>query len=182
MLNGLLRKLYGDEESRSSITVEFLLGQVFKDTDATAEQVGALFTLCERIISRAALELWDLSTFEEMVAKTSLSPMQQDVLSKFWRAKRPLIQAALTSKSEWSNHLKELGWRIDVHARSKSSPSLENTTALIELTIEHSPVVASASGSSQSIVRFEMDRQQLAQTRHELTNIQEHLRKLASHE
>src|SRR3989338_9374431 len=65
MLNGLLRKLYGDEESRSSITVEFLLGQVFKDTDATAEQVGALFTLCERIISRAALELWDLSTFEE---------------------------------------------------------------------------------------------------------------------
>ena len=69
-----------------------------------------------------------------------------------------------------------------MHARSKTASTLENTTALIELTIQHSASVAPQVGSSQSIIRFEMDRQQLAQTRHELANIQEHLRKLAIHE
>lgn len=181
LLNSLLRKLYGDESSRGTITPEVLHEQVFRGTDATLEDVTTLFTLCERIIGRASLELWDVTTFEEMIAKTALSPVQQDVMAKFWRVKRPLIQDVLSRRSDWTNHLESFAWRIDVHARSKAATSLEETTTLIEFTIAPGP--AGSSGSSESeIVRFQMDRMQLAQTRHELTNIQAHLRTLASHE
>jgi COMMD1 N-terminal domain/COMM domain len=175
LLNGLLRRVFNEDGSGDTITVDFVMAQVFKGTDASQDEVSRIFSLYERVLARSALELWDISTLEEMLQKTSLSAVQQQVFLKFWQQKRPQIKALLLKKTDYSSQLASFKWRIDVHARSKSEADLSSASAIVELRID-----SRAEAERQSLVRFEMDRLQLASVRHQLHAVQRQLHNLSA--
>jgi len=88
------------------------------------------------------------------------------------------MQSSLRQKSIWNDTLPRLSWRIDVKARSRSSnEEISIPTAIFELEINaptalKTKVDGKAEDKDKKIVRFEMSKEQMAVTLHQLATIQ----------
>jgi len=122
---------------------------------------------------QGASENWDLSRLEFLLkSKTKLLPVQQETFMKFWKIQRTKIAEIMIQKTKWNNSLLRFEWRIDVKAVSKDVKQMNEPTAIIEMAIgkksidnipDHQPE-NNRDSSSERIVRFEMDREQLENT------------------
>eukprot|EP00007_Cunea_sp_BSH-02190019_P010280 CAMPEP_0174241982 /NCGR_PEP_ID=MMETSP0417-20130205/25863_1 /TAXON_ID=242541 /ORGANISM="Mayorella sp, Strain BSH-02190019" /LENGTH=181 /DNA_ID=CAMNT_0015321321 /DNA_START=55 /DNA_END=597 /DNA_ORIENTATION=+ len=167
LLTGIYRRVY---EGNDQITLQFLMDNVFKGTDITAEELGRLCTVCEKVLRRAGFEDWDVTNFDAIMEQSPLTEEQRDVFSKFWRAHRAKIHSLLVDKSSWDNELVRFSWRIDLQTKSKTVAELDDPTAILEFAIAPPTSLQSSAASgeaSEHVVRFEMDQRQLAHAVHE---------------
>jgi len=167
LLQGVLRSLYEGVE----VTPETLKQEIYSDVnDATLEAISELFELSKQIISKAAKDDLEVSQFETLVQKESaLSTAQQELFVKFWKAQRPKIHDYVYRKVRWNNSLQKISWRIDVKTKTKAVTDVNEPTAIVEMNIGKNKE------QDQKLVRFELDKEQLAQVLLQINNIQQQL-------
>jgi COMM domain len=80
----------------------------------------------------------------------------------------------LVEKSSWDNELVRFSWRIDLQTKAKTVAELDDPTAILEFAIASpNSLQSSASGEpSEHVIRFEMDKRQLAHAVHEFNKIE----------
>eukprot|EP01102_Stenamoeba_stenopodia_P019579 TRINITY_DN742_c0_g3_i1.p1 TRINITY_DN742_c0_g3~~TRINITY_DN742_c0_g3_i1.p1 ORF type:complete len:199 (+),score=58.23 TRINITY_DN742_c0_g3_i1:2-598(+) len=171
LLNGIYLNVFNNDES---MTPEVLHEQIFANSPVTLDEVNDLFVLISKIFKQGALENWDPQRLETVLKKTNLTDVQQEVFLKYWKLQKPKIQEFLRQKSNWSNSLLKLQWRIDIKSKSKSNPELNEPSAIVEMTIGKHTEEA----SKQKLVRFEMNKQQLDDLVSKFSSIQDQLQGL----
>eukprot|EP01120_Amphizonella_sp_Union-15-10_P014983 TRINITY_DN750_c0_g1_i1.p1 TRINITY_DN750_c0_g1~~TRINITY_DN750_c0_g1_i1.p1 ORF type:complete len:187 (+),score=38.79 TRINITY_DN750_c0_g1_i1:82-642(+) len=160
-LNGVSRNVLLGEKD---ITPQYLKDELFNDQSITVEELTQHFQNCARILKKSAFENWEIPQLEKAIVKLSFSDMQQKTILRFWRAQRVKVHDALRSRSRWNNSLKKFSWRIDVKTKTKNSKeNLNDPIAIIEMAIGKEVPQADDGQDEVSVLRFEMDRNQLAE-------------------
>jgi len=177
-LTGVARNiLLGEKE----ITPQYLKQELFKENDTvTIEHLGAMFTVCAQLLKQAAYLNSEIPELEQAVIKaTELNEMQQKTLVRYWRTQKSKVHDALRKRTKWNNSLKQFAWRIDTKTKSKDAKeSISDPVAIVELSIgkdlatddteeQHNKDVGDV-----SVVRFEMDRKQIAEALVQINAIQ----------
>jgi len=167
LLQTIVRFLFEGVE----VSPETLKQEIYPDVNnATLEAISELFELCTQIISRGAKEDLEVTQFEALVQKeTALSAAQQELFVKFWKAQKAKIHDYVYRKVRWNNTLQKISWRIDVKTKTKAVSEVNEPTAIVEMSIGKNK------DQDQKLVRFEMDKEQLAQVLLQINNIQQQL-------
>jgi len=151
---------------------EFLKEEIYADIDVSPETIYTLFETLRDLIQQGATEDLELTQFEAIVQKeSSLTPIQQDLLVKFWRSQKQEIHSNVYKKVTWNNSLQKIAWRIDVKTKTKSGDEINEPTAIVELSIGRPKQEPEA----QKLVRFEMDRDKLARVLLQVNTIQQQI-------
>lgn len=177
LLNGVRQRVF---ENNEQVTPAMLKERVFADDDHISEDLlGKLCGLCARIMREAAFNAWEPSELEAVLKKTPLPEPMQDIFVRFWAQQRPAVVERARTESAWNDSLSSLSWRIDLRSSSSGEGKLDMSSSKASAIVEM--VVGQKGGgeSSNEIVRFEMDREQLAQTRRSIAEIEAKLQQLS---
>lgn len=87
------------------------------------------------------------------------------------------IHARIVREGIWNNRLKNLSWRVDVKTASNSSAEMNDPVAIVEI---QSEAGHKSSEASSQVLRFEMNRNQLADLTSTLENIQKSMESFAN--
>jgi len=169
LLTAVVKSLFEDIQ----ILPDILKAEIYPDVEAaTPEGVFSLFEKCRDLIRQGASEDLEVTQFEAVVQKEGgLSPIQQDLIVKFWRNQKQDIHSNMYKKMVWNNSLQKVAWRIDMKTKTKSAGDVNEPTAIVELSIGRPKEEA----ESQKLVRFEMDRDSLARVLLQINNIQQQI-------
>jgi len=169
LLNGVFKAQY---EGDTSMTPEFIATELKLDP---VQSVAEMMQTCSEFINQAALNNWELKEFEEYLRKTSLTENQITAALQFWRANKQKIHDIVIKKSNWNNELSRFAWRIDVKSRTRNSNAeINEPIAIVEWTLNSQDTAKSQNNNTNAtkVVRFEMDRDQIASTLHQINSIQ----------
>eukprot|EP01104_Vermistella_antarctica_P001327 TRINITY_DN1137_c1_g1_i1.p1 TRINITY_DN1137_c1_g1~~TRINITY_DN1137_c1_g1_i1.p1 ORF type:complete len:190 (-),score=39.53 TRINITY_DN1137_c1_g1_i1:189-758(-) len=172
VLTGVYRRVFEDDVT---ITPSFLKEQIFPNAEVVTEEViSALCSLLVKLLRQAAQDSWDVSKMESVLPKTTLTDRQKEILLKFWRVKSPLVRSVNIGKVSWENSLSSLSWRIDGQSKSRHQGDLhDEPSAIVEMKVK--PGVGASNDQDESVVRFQMDRQQLTDVVAQINEIQSNL-------
>jgi len=169
-LNGVLKAKY---EGDATITPEFIATELKIDS---VTDVSAMMQACGDILQQAALNNWELKEFEDYLrSSTSLTENQIVAALQFWRANKQKIHDIVIKKSNWNNGLSKFAWRIDIKSRARNSTNeINEPIAIVEWTLNTNTQNPSnvQHDDATKVVRFEMDRDQIASTLHQINSIQ----------
>lgn len=121
----------------------------------------------ERALQEAIRANWSITQLEASLAeKYGLAEWQRALFARVWKKQQTKVRETLSSAVAFSDRLRTLDWRIDTKARSKSHEELSGLCAIVELTTTapRRPGAAEAGAGGDSVLRFELDREQLEQT------------------
>jgi len=166
LLNGVFKAQY---EGDTSMTPEFIANELKLESSS----VASMMQTCSDFITQAALNNWELKEFEEYLRKTSLTENQITAALQFWRANKQKIHDIVIKKSNWNNELSRFAWRIDIKSRTRSTNTeINEPVAIVEWTLNSHDTSKSQNNNTTKVVRFEMDRDQIASTLHQINSIQ----------
>jgi len=125
--------------------------------------------LTSYLLRRGAEDDMSLALFEAEARKRGLVDTQVAAATKFWKANKEKIMAAVRKKSTWNDTLGKFSWRIDIKSRVRmSNEELNEPTSIMELNVHQ----ATQGTNEGKIIRFEMNREQLTATLHQINAIQ----------
>jgi len=95
------------------------------------------------------------------------------VLFNFGEPTDKKIHDIVVKKSNWNNNLSRFSWRIDTKSRVRNSNAeLNESVAIIEWEINTNPSASQPKPDDSKVVRFEMDKDQILSTLHQINSIQ----------
>ena len=137
LLNGLAKREYYEE---TDITDEFLQQELFADMDEQSfKVVMARFEGLLKTLVISDMDFKQLEAFLTSQIKRRESPLteeQASAVTKFWRNHKMKIHNILVEKSNFSNKLKQMNWRIDLKTQGRHLDQINTPTAIFELQIE----------------------------------------------
>jgi len=173
LLNGITKKLF---ENNALITPEYLKTEIFSESSETIPQIEAMIHTCEKILIDAASQDMELSDLEtQLKQNSSLNDFQQETFLKFWRTNKMKIHESVADATKWNNSLNKMSWRIDSKTKTRTTPELNELTAIVELTIGRPQVLK----EETKVVRFEMDKNQLDKVLFQINSLQQQLSKFS---
>ncbi|KAL6051977.1 hypothetical protein QOT17_018841 [Balamuthia mandrillaris] len=177
LLTGVLKFNY---EGNQAITPQLLKEQVFRNAEVSEEEIEEMFQRCTEFLKKCEYNNWQITQLESALQKSTFTPLQQEMLSKFWRANRAQILKTTRERVTWNNRLSKLSYRIDVKTKAKNVAEVNEPVALVELILDQPPSQQSVAEkkntkTSAATVRFEMDREQLADVIAQIDCIQQHI-------
>ena len=133
------------------------------------------------LLSRAVKSAWTGAAMEQNLKATGMIAEHANILVAYWQRERSAFMSAVQRQSVLTNNrLHKLTWRADVKSRvsSKSpgelsTPVDENVAATAIFQLETTS--ATSANGDTNVVRFEMDRDQLAQFSAQLSSIKSRL-------
>eukprot|EP01088_Endostelium_zonatum_P007190 TRINITY_DN19371_c0_g1_i2.p1 TRINITY_DN19371_c0_g1~~TRINITY_DN19371_c0_g1_i2.p1 ORF type:complete len:194 (-),score=41.77 TRINITY_DN19371_c0_g1_i2:29-589(-) len=173
LLNGVLKRHF---ENDTSISAELVHEKVFPQVPV--EEVKNLFDLCANVLREAVRENWEPSQLETHLQQDeqTFSATQRDVFLRFWQLHRRTLHESVVKQVTWNNSLKKFAWRIDVQTKTKNSADVNEPIAIVELNIDNkSQPSADGKPNKLDIVRFEMDKAQLANVLSQIQNIEKQI-------
>eukprot|EP01096_Ripella_sp_DP13-Kostka_P010119 TRINITY_DN3940_c0_g1_i1.p1 TRINITY_DN3940_c0_g1~~TRINITY_DN3940_c0_g1_i1.p1 ORF type:complete len:202 (-),score=123.60 TRINITY_DN3940_c0_g1_i1:20-598(-) len=177
LLNASFKLIF---EKDTTINPQMLKDELFADSeDITVDHVKVIFEKVARMILEGAKKNWDLPTLETKLKDSPLSDAQQEIFIRFWKQRKPEIFESMLRQSKWNDSLLQFRWRLDVITKTKGHDSnINQPTAIIELTtgLSGSPVDA----ETNEVVRFEVERNQLAEIISKVESIEARLLAISS--
>lgn len=137
LLNGLARRNFFSE---SDITDEFLHQELFPDL--SQEQFAAMLKKFDSLMRNLVSADMDFNQLEALLTSQmkkkegALTQEQAAAFMKFWKSQKSKIHDVVVQKCCWNNHLKGLGWRVDVKTQARSVQQLNTPVAIVEMQIE----------------------------------------------
>ena len=98
-----------------------------------------------------------------------LSEQQKELVVRFWRNQRGKVHDLLRQNSTFNNTLQRMAWRVDVVSHAKQLGQLNTPAAIVEMQL------ASRGEQAVEVLRFEMDKEKLAQVLAEIHAIESKL-------
>lgn len=174
LLNGLIKKNFYSE---ASITVDYLIQQLYEGSELDSAQIVHEISVFEQILRRAAERNWDSSIVCEFLNKRSLAEEYVSVFNAVWQKESGKIHTKLIKDVRWNNSLDRFSWRVDVRAISKTCSEINEPIAFFEIatTNQQKNISVSSNTSKSSVVptaKFEMSRDEVAAIQAELAAIQ----------
>jgi len=91
LLNGLIRKTFYQEPD---ITIEYLAGELYADSELEAAQIVNEISLYEKILLRAGQRNWEVAEMTEFLSERSLPAEHVQVVSAVWKKERSKVRSA----------------------------------------------------------------------------------------
>lgn len=166
-LQTVVRSEWQGEGGLSAEWLQGELSQVDPSSHVPLPQVALALTSSSALLAHAAYHDSDMKDLEAhllQLASSSPASLWADegarlAALKFWRTQRPLVRELLLTRSAWNNGLTRIAWRVDSKVRSRATPEGEPVpAALMELGL----VPRRTPHPEESILRFELDRAQVA--------------------
>ena len=120
-----------------------------------------------QLLSRAVKSAWTAGRLQEKLKSTAMSPEHADIVVGYFQRERAAFMAAVQRQSVLTNNrLHKLTWRADIKSRVSSKSPGELSTPIDEAVaataIFQLETTSSSGKGDTNVVRFEMDREQLA--------------------
>lgn len=90
----------------------------------------------------------------------------------------------IRQSAQWNNSLKSFNWRVDVKTKIKadSKQDLNEPTAIMEFVVGNPNTPKDEENVTDKVVRFELDKPQLASMLYEINQIENQIQELVSEE
>eukprot|EP01105_Mastigella_eilhardi_P005272 TRINITY_DN17013_c0_g1_i1.p1 TRINITY_DN17013_c0_g1~~TRINITY_DN17013_c0_g1_i1.p1 ORF type:complete len:206 (-),score=96.47 TRINITY_DN17013_c0_g1_i1:80-697(-) len=153
----LLAVMKREYEGDTAISIATLKEKLFPAL--AVEDVQKQYNLCKELLAKAAYEDYDATQLETFLKlkKVAFSPLQKEVMLKFWKNQKAKIHEVLRKRFVWNNTLQNISWRMDVKTKSRDIAEMNEQTAIVEITLNN----GAKEDTQQSAVRFELDKTQL---------------------
>ena len=144
-----------------------------EEEEEEEEEVAELMSLAQaykELMERGAYENWDIATTEQFLQTCDVSEAHSSCFLRFWRDNHSSILKHILTRSSLRPSFTSMSWRVDQHvmSRHQSQEVSEDegealsSSAIFEI-LTKAPQVSNgkSSSSSQSVLRFEVNEQEL---------------------
>lgn len=114
------------------------LATLFSESKMDEEKIQDYRTNMSAALKQAAFQNWDAPQLTGFLEKSDIEETHKEAFLRVWRTERPKIHAQVSQSSKWTNTLQHLSWRIDLTQSSRSTQTLNEPTAIIQMDLANS--------------------------------------------
>eukprot|EP01126_Amoeba_proteus_P022891 TRINITY_DN2303_c0_g1_i1.p1 TRINITY_DN2303_c0_g1~~TRINITY_DN2303_c0_g1_i1.p1 ORF type:complete len:220 (-),score=62.40 TRINITY_DN2303_c0_g1_i1:299-898(-) len=185
LFRALLNAVYKrDFEGVTSLTTA-VIQQELGLSSLPISEIETTLNACTQLLRKGAEGDLSLAQFESLSKQEGFSDVQVLAANKFWKTNKEKVLSLVRKQNIWNDTLSKFSWRIDIQSRARSSnEEINQPTSIFELQINSKgcqqddtkitpTTTSSATKESQTkIVRFEMNKEQMAVTLQQINSIQ----------